>query len=304
MIKSVLITGANGGLGKECARQLALQDGIEKIYLGCRNKEKAKVAKKDLEKSTGKSIFDILIFDVSNLDSVRSAIESLKEPIEGLVMNAGGMGGRNFMDKTIDGVTQIFAVNVLGHVLLAEELLKNEKLSKVGLYVGTEAARGIPGMAERPNLKTSSVDEFASIADGSFFGTPSKDPMITYGPVKFMATLWMSSLSRKYPAIRLIAMSPGATTGTDVTSSLPFIKRIMFKLMMELSVLSKKMHRLEVGAKRFVDGLMDESFKSGIFYASKNGMTGPVGDQGDIFSDLKNQTFQNNASEAIHRFIK
>ena len=92
MIKSILITGANGGLGKECARQLALQYGTEKIYLGCRNEEKAKVATQDLEESTGKSIFDILLIDVSNLKSVRFAVESLKEPIEVLVMNAGGHG--------------------------------------------------------------------------------------------------------------------------------------------------------------------------------------------------------------------
>ena len=31
MIKSVLITGANSGLGKECARQMALLDGVERF---------------------------------------------------------------------------------------------------------------------------------------------------------------------------------------------------------------------------------------------------------------------------------
>ena len=73
MIKSVLITGANVGLGKEAARQLAMQDGIEKIYLACRNPQKAEAAKQSLEASTGKSIFEIIIMDVSKLDSVRSA---------------------------------------------------------------------------------------------------------------------------------------------------------------------------------------------------------------------------------------
>ena len=64
MIKSVLITGANVGLGKECARQLALQDGTEKIYLACRNEERAQAAKLELEESTGKSVFEIVLIDV------------------------------------------------------------------------------------------------------------------------------------------------------------------------------------------------------------------------------------------------
>ena len=37
MNKSILITGANAGLGKEAARQLALIGTTEKVYLGCRN---------------------------------------------------------------------------------------------------------------------------------------------------------------------------------------------------------------------------------------------------------------------------
>ena len=41
----VLITGANSGCGFECARQLALIDGVKKIYLACRSKEKAETAK-------------------------------------------------------------------------------------------------------------------------------------------------------------------------------------------------------------------------------------------------------------------
>lgn len=39
-MKRVMITGANAGLGKEFARQLAVyDDDIEKIYLACRNEE-------------------------------------------------------------------------------------------------------------------------------------------------------------------------------------------------------------------------------------------------------------------------
>ena len=61
---------------------------------------------------------------------------------------------------------------------------------------------------QRPNLKTSSVEEFASIFDGSYFNG-KMDPMQAYGMVKYAATLWMSSEARKHPNIRFISMSPG-----------------------------------------------------------------------------------------------
>lgn len=303
-VKTVLITGANGGLGKECARQLALLDGTEKIYLGCRNEEKAKAAQRELEEATGRSIFEIVPIDVSNLDSVRSAVASLSEPVEGLIMNAGGMGGSNPGKKNGDGVTQIFATNVLGHVVLLDELLQAKKLTKVALYACSEAARGVPIMGlKRPDLKTSSVDEFATICDGSFFGE-KLDGMTAYGPTKYMAALWMSSVARKNPDIRFVTMSPGGTSGTNVMDDLPPFMKFMFKgVGVRLMPMFGLMHPLDVGAKRYVDGLNDEVYKSGVFYGSKKNVTGPLVDQGTIFADLNNETFQDNADEAIHRFI-
>lgn len=306
MIKSVLITGANAGLGKEAARQLALQDGIEKIYLACRNEAKAKAAKHELEEATGKSIFEIVLVDVSNLKSVRTAVAALNEPIDALVMNAGGTGGKKFAEKTADGVTRQFAVNVLGHVVLAETLLKAKKLTQVAIYAGSEAARGVPKMGvKRPNLKTSSVDEFVSIIDGSFFAK-TNDPLVPYGPVKYVAALWMASLARKYPDVRIVTVSPGATSGTNGGEDLaPLMKFIFTRVGPILLPLFGLMHNLELGAKRYVDVLNDTSYKSGLFYGSKAPvLVGPLVEQGTIFTDLNNRTFQDNASEAIHRFIR
>ncbi len=304
MIKSVLITGANGGLGKECARQLAGQDGIEKISLGCRNEEKAKAAKLALEKATGKSIFDIVLLDVSDLQSVRAVVDSIHEPFEALVMNAGGMGGKHFNNKTAYGVTQQFAVNVLGHVVLAEGLLDAKKLTKVALYAGSEAARGVPKMRiAQPNLHTSSIDEFMSICDGSFFGN-ADDPLVPYGPVKYVAAMWMFSLARKYPHVRIITVSPGSTSGTAVGSDLaPLMKFVFTRIGPKLLPLFGLMHTVELGAKRYVDVLNDEAYTSGVFYGSKAPtLTGPLVDQGTMFDDLNNETFQENANEAVHRF--
>jgi hypothetical protein len=60
-------------------------------------------------------------------------------------------------------------------------------------------------------------------------------------------------------------------------------------------------HSLETGAERLVDGITDPTLRSGVFYASA--VTGPVVDQADIFPDLRNLSLQDNANQAIHRFI-
>ena len=156
---------------------------------------------------------------------------------------------------------------------------------------------------KRPDLKTSSVDEFASICNGVFFGE-TNDATVPYGPIKYMAALWMSSIARQHPDIRFITMSPGATTGTEGFNTLSPVKQYVMKGMMKVMLWLGKVHKLEVGAQRYVDGLFNSSYKSGGFYASQAGLTGPIGDQGLLFADLNNETFQDNANEAIHRFIK
>jgi len=306
MNKSILITGANGGLGKESARQLAMLKETEKIFLACRNQSRALEAKQSLEKSTGRSIFEIVIMDVSEPDSVRSAVAGLNEPVDALIMNAGGMGGKSPMDITSNGVTSLFAANVLGHVVLLDELIKANKLNKVALYAGSEGARGVEEMGmKQPDLNTSSTDEFSTVIDGSYFSQQT-DPMQAYGYIKYTAAMWMSSEARKNPDIRFITMSPGFTSGTAVMNDLPPAKKFMFKYIMLpiVAPLKGMIHKLDKGAKRFVDGVNNESFTSGVFYASKaKSLVGPVIDQSSIFPDLNNTTYQDNANEAIHRFI-
>jgi NAD(P)-dependent dehydrogenase (short-subunit alcohol dehydrogenase family) len=306
MNRKIMITGANGGLGKDTARQLALIKETEKIYLACRSETKAIEAKGSLEKATGRAIFEIVLMDVSSIDSVKAAVASLDETIDALVMNAGGMGGKNPGRLTSAGVTEIFAANVLGHAVLVEELLKAGKLKKVALYASSEAVRGVKQLGmDQPLLATSSTEEFTSIFDGSFFGE-KLDPMQAYGYVKYGATMWMASQARKHPEIRFISMSPGSTSGTAAMDSLPPPMKFMFKYVMMPIVMPLRgmAHKLEKGARRFVDGISDETLSSGVFYASKpNKLIGPVIDQSSIFPDLNNQTFQDNASEAVYSFI-
>ena len=307
MNESILITGANIGLGKETARQLALRKETKKVILFCRNQAKADAAKRDLEEQTGKRIFEIIIGDVSDANSVRGAVEKIKEPIDAVILNAGGMVGKTAAKITPSGMNELAATNILGHVVLVEELIKHDKLKKAVLSVSAEAVPGVKLLGMKPvSMRTSSVDEFAAVLDGSYFGNKF-DVTQAYGYVKYLMTMWTLSMARKYPELKFVVMSPGNTKGTLAPDNLPPAMRFMLKNFMMpvvFPLMGGMVHKLEVGAKRFVDGVSDERYKSGVFYASKEGkLSGDVVDQSTFFTVLKNTTFQDNANEAIHRFI-
>ena len=305
MLKSILITGANTGLGKEAARQLALLDDTTKIYLACRNPDRAQAAKHSLEESTGKRIFEILPMDLMDLDSVRRSVQLLPEAVDGLIMNAGGSGGTTPGEKTKDGVTQMFATNLLGHVVLVNELLKAKKLSKIAIFSGSEAARGIKKIGmKRPDLKHSSIAEFKSIADGSYFAG-NFDANKGYVLVKYMAALWISSMARKNTGIKFLTISPGMTSGTDVMNNMPPIARFLVKqLAHRVMRFFGLIHSLESGAKRYLAVLQNTSLYNGVFYASaEHTITGVLVDQAIIFEDFNNEKFQSNVDKAIHSFI-
>ena len=313
----VLITGANGGLGFECARQLASINGIEKILLGCRNVQKATEAKERLEKLTNKRIFEIVIIDVSNLISVKRAIKQLTKEnvIDGVVLNAGGAGGPEPMRLTADGVTSSIAVNLLGHVLLIDDLIKGNKISGKAasvIFAGSESSRGVPEMSlPSPKLESGSIEEFMRICDGSFF---TKEEQIKNhvtlsrhigSYAKFVGTLWMSSMARKHCNIRFVTISPGANSSTNVMRDNPWYTRLFIKMLGTIMTFTGTFNTLEKGAKRYVDALLDHStYQSGVFYASKKGLSGEMSDQSTILDYFVNEAYQDNAYEAIHKFIK
>jgi hypothetical protein len=167
---------------------------------------------------------------------------------------------------------------------------------------------GVKMLGMKPvSMKTSSVDEFAGVLDGSYFGNKF-DVTQAYGYVKYVSTMWTLSMARKYPDIKFVVMSPGNTGGTNAPDNLPPAMKFMLKYLMMpvvFPLMGGMVHKLEVGAKRFVDAISDDRYKSGVFYASKEGkLSGEVVDQSTFYVNLKINLFQDNADEAIHRFIK
>ena len=302
-----LITGANAGLGKDVARQLAMRADVDSVYLACRDAARAEAARADLERATGRRVFKNLIMDTAALDSVRAALGAIDQPLRAVLLNAGGTGGPTPAAHTGEGVTTIFASNVLGHVVLLEGLIEAGLLTATAVLTGSEAARGVPKLRmKRPTFATRSVEEFASVIDGSFFNGRKFDPLLAYGQVKYLGALWMAALARKHPDYRLLTVSPGNTSGTDALRDMATVPRLIMQriVMPYVAPIIGVSHSLEVGAKRLVDALVDDRLHTGGFYASAaNTLTGPLLDQSSIVADFADTATQDNAYDAIHRFL-
>ena len=304
---NILITGANSGLGFEAARQFAFHEGVSKIILACRNKARAEQALQQLEDLTGKKIFEILIMDVGNLESCRKAAETLNTRIDGVILNAGGGGGTEPTKVTKDGVTFIFAINVLGHVHFTDQLMENGKLSKTGsvMYVASFAARGAPEVrAAKPPITDGSIEEWTSVVNGTKFEGNSNYTDI-YGGTKLMGALWTMSMARQHPEMRLLTIDTGMARGTSGTSSLPFFQRVTMEAAMWLMQTLGRAHSVDVGAKRYVDVMLnEEDFTTGVWWGSKKGLTGKLADQTEHWPEIiGSEVAQDNANTVIHNFI-
>ena len=305
MKNTILITGANSGLGKEAARQAALKDDTKKVILACRNIEKAKEAKVELELKTGKKVFEILIIDVADLESVHNAVARINEPINSVILNAGGMGGKTPQEITNDGVTLIVASNLLGHTVFVEELIKKDLIKDSVLLAGSEAARGVKNMGIKKPEFVHNKETVEDIIQGRFY-KESDDVMNIYATVKYLATLWMNAMARRHSNIKFVTMSPGSTSGTNAMDNLPLVKRLMFKYvaMPVLLPMFGMAHSLETGAKRYLDGISKEQYRSGVFYASKEkSITGDLVDQSTIDPAFNNQSYQDMVYDVFSKRI-
>lgn len=123
--------------------------------------------------------------------------------------------------------------------------------------------------------------------------------------MKYLAALWMSALARRHPELRCVTVSPGNTVRTEASEEMPLRERILMRhVVPKIGPLLGIAHPLETGARRLVEGIADDRYAGGAFYASPgNGVTGPVVDQVGIRPDLADHTNQDNADAAIHRFL-
>jgi NAD(P)-dependent dehydrogenase (short-subunit alcohol dehydrogenase family) len=117
-----VVTGANGGLGLETARELA-RHGAH-VVMAARNPEKAARAPARIRADVPEASLEVIPVDLGSQASVKTAAEQILAAhprLDLLVNNAGVMGIPE--QKTVDGFEMQFGVDHLGHWTLTALLL-------------------------------------------------------------------------------------------------------------------------------------------------------------------------------------
>ncbi|XP_061104144.1 dehydrogenase/reductase SDR family member 13-like isoform X2 [Conger conger] len=149
--KTAIVTGANTGIGKTTALDLAKRGA--RVILACRNQQRAEAAVRDIKRESGNDEVVYMNLDLGSLQSVRSFTETFlkTEPRLDLLINNAGIF---LQGKTEDGFGMIFGVNHLGHFLLTLLLLERLKESGSSRVVNVSSSAHIYGAIDFNCLST------------------------------------------------------------------------------------------------------------------------------------------------------
>ncbi|MFD0828636.1 SDR family NAD(P)-dependent oxidoreductase [Neobacillus sp. M.A.Huq-85] len=120
-MKTIMVTGAGSGLGKELALLFSRQN--YHLLLTGRNEEKLRSTKTEIEAVGGSA--DYLLLDIRNHKEVQEKIDEISGSFEiyGLVNNAGVGHFGSFQEMTQQEIAEMLDTNVLGTILMTKSVL-------------------------------------------------------------------------------------------------------------------------------------------------------------------------------------
>jgi NAD(P)-dependent dehydrogenase (short-subunit alcohol dehydrogenase family) len=185
---TILITGANKGLGREAAQRL-LAAGHD-VWMGARDEARGRAA---AEEVGGRFV----ALDVTDDASVAAAAETIGE-LDVLVNNAGIAGGRTPVpETTADAVAQVYATNVLGLVRVTHAFLPLLERSANPVIVNVSSGMGSLAITTDPERLESTIVGLA------------------YPSSKSAVNMLTTQYAKALPGFRVNAVDPGYTA-TDL----------------------------------------------------------------------------------------
>jgi len=216
--KTCIITGANSGIGKVTAIELAKMNAT--LVLLCRDKERGESAQKEIIELTGNNNVDLILCDLSSQKEIRNFVAEFKrkyQDLHVLINNAGVMLSKK--TQSVDGFEMNFAVNHLAPFLLTNLLLDMLKKSAPSRIVNVGSAAHRMGKIDFEDLQRENKK-------GRLMGL--------YGSSKLAMTLVSYELSRKLEGsnVTINVLHPGlinTNLGRDRSSTSQGFARKFFK---------------------------------------------------------------------------
>ncbi|KAK4548196.1 hypothetical protein LTR36_010065 [Oleoguttula mirabilis] len=219
--QTVIVTGANTGLGREAAKHI-VQLGAERVILAVRTTSKGEAARKYIAQETRREDgVEVWELDLSSFASVRAFGDRAQQlaRLDAVIENAGMWATEH---QTVQGHEATITVNVLSTLLLAHLLLP--KLQETG--------RSHPETTPRLTLVTSALHKFATLnarkSDGTIIEAldkPTQDWNMRYNDSKLLLVLYGQKLAATAvgadvcitflnPGYCLSDLKPARTVGT------------------------------------------------------------------------------------------
>ena len=260
--KTVLVTGANSGIGYETALQLSAMGA--NVVLACRSAEKGAAALEQMKAANPTGSFELRLLDLSSLADVERfamAFNNENRPIDILVNNAGIRSSTYVL--TPDGFESQLGTNYLGHYALVGRLMPSLQQSKAPrvVSVGSLMAKN----AKKPGLSTG---EPWTRATAHLIAVDFKKSAETYNAddcyaeSKCANLMFMRELGKRHPRILSVAGHPGGTATNIFADG-------------EYAWVRWALQRPAAGALPIIRAASDPSLLSGAYFGPRYGLRGP-----------------------------
>jgi NAD(P)-dependent dehydrogenase (short-subunit alcohol dehydrogenase family) len=235
-MKSIIITGANSGIGFECAMQMAKLATDRQIILACRNIQAGNKAVQKIKQKTKHENLVCLPLDLASLQSIRdfkTAFLKLPNPVITALLNNAGVQNIGETAYTKDGFEITFGTNHLGGFYLT--LLLLPYIDKNGSITFTASD------THDPTTKTGVAPPVFTTGKELAFPEETSEKKSIVGQRRYStsklcnvmtAYLLHERLADKH--IRVNAFDPGLTPGTGLAKSYPAPLRFAWKNIMPM----------------------------------------------------------------------
>ncbi len=192
--KICMVTGANSGIGKATALELAQMGAT--VVMVCRDRARGEEARSEITTKSRNNAVDLLLADLSSQQSIRQLVGNFQHHythLHVLINNAGAAyPGRR---ETVDGLEMTFAVNYLAPFLLTNLLLDVLKASAPARIVNVSSVTQKSGYIQMDDLQE--VKRYR--------------PMRVYGQSKLAVVLFTYELARRLQGTGVMAncLHPG-----------------------------------------------------------------------------------------------